>query len=106
MKLPVKIKVTTQDIKTGHRFDAASCPIAKALRRTTGEVFVFAWRNGEALIGGEKFRLPEQAEKFIDEFDHNPEHVRRNMSEFTFVISKQLPFEEADIWFFSRLRDN
>jgi hypothetical protein len=106
MKLPVKIKVTTQDIKTGHRFDAASCPIAKALRRTTGECFVFAWRNGEALIGGKKFRLPEKAEKFIDEFDHNPEHVRRNMSEFTFVISKQLPFEEADIWFFSRLRNN
>lgn len=106
MKLPVKITVTTQDIRTGDRFNAASCPIAKALRRTTGECFVFAWRNGEALIGREKFRLPEKAEKFIDEFDHNPEHVRRNMSEFTFVINKQLPFEEGDSWFFSRLRNN
>jgi hypothetical protein len=106
MKLPVKVKVTTQDIKTGDRFEAASCPIAKALRRTTGECFVLAWRNGEALIGGEKFRLPEKAEKFIDEFDHNPEHVRRNMSEFTFIISKQLPLEEADIWFFSQLGNN
>ena len=106
MKLPVKIKVTTQDIKTGNRFDPASCPIAKALRRITGERFIYAWRNGEALIGGEKFRLPEKVGKFIDEFDHNPEHVRRRMSEFTFVISKQLRFEEADIWFFSRLRNN
>jgi hypothetical protein len=104
MKLPVKVNVTTQDIKTGDRFDAASCPIAKALRRTTGERLVFAWRNGEALIGREKFRLPAKAEKFIDEFDHNPEQVRRDVSEFTFVISKQLAFEEADIWFFSRLQ--
>jgi hypothetical protein len=104
MKLPVKVKVTTQDIKTGERFEAASCPIAKALRRATGESLVFAWRNGEALIGGEKFKLPENAEKFIDEFDHHPEQVRRNVSEFAFVINKQLPFEEADMWFFSRLR--
>jgi hypothetical protein len=104
MKLPVKVNVTTQDIKTGHRFEAASCPVAKALRRATGERLVFAWRNGEALIGGKKFKLPEKAEKFIDEFDHYPEQIRCSMAEFTFVISKQIPLEEGDSWFFDRLK--
>jgi hypothetical protein len=104
MKLPLKVTVTTQDIKTGDRFAAVSCPIAKALRRASGEHFVFAWRNGEALIGTQKFKLPAKVEKFIDQFDHSPEQVRRSMSEFTFLINKQLALEEADNGFFSRLK--
>jgi hypothetical protein len=104
MKLPLKVTVTTQDIKTGHPFEAGSCPIARALRRVSGEYLVFAWRNGEALIGGQKFSLPKKAEKFIDEFDHNPEKVRRNMPEFTFLISERLSLCESDSWLFQGLK--
>jgi hypothetical protein len=104
MKLPLKVTVTTQDIKIGDPFEAGSCPIAKALRRASGEHLVFAWRNGEALIGGEKFSLPKKVAEFIDEFDQNAEKVRRKMSEFTFVINKRLPVWEADSWLFQGLK--
>lgn len=104
MRLPLKVTVTTHDIKTGNPFEARSCPIAKALRRASGEHLVFACRNGEAFIGGEKFSLPKRAEKFIDEFDHSTEKVRRNMPEFTFVIKNKLPVGEADSWLFQSLK--
>jgi tryptophanyl-tRNA synthetase len=104
MKLPLKVTVTTQDIKIGHPFEPGSCPIAKALRRASREHLVFACRNGEALIGGEKFSLPKKVEEFIDEFDHNAEKVRRKMPEFTFVINKRLPLSDADRWLFQGLK--
>lgn len=104
MKLPLRVTVTAVDIKTGHPFEARSCPIAKALRRASGEHLVFACRNGEAIIGGEKFRLPRKVQKFIDEFDHNPEQGRRNMPEFIFLINNKLPLGEADRWLFQGLK--
>jgi hypothetical protein len=104
MKLPLKVTVTTHDIKTGHPFEPRSCPIANALRRVSGEHLVFACRNGEAIIGGEKFSLPKKVENFMDEFDHNPEQVRRNMPEFIFIINNKLPLGEGDTWLFQGLK--
>jgi hypothetical protein len=104
MKLPLKVTVTTHDIKAGRPFETRSCPIAKALRRASGEDLVFAGRNGEAIIGGEKFSLPKKVENFMDEFDHNPEQVRRKMPEFTFIINNKLFLGEADSWLFSGLK--
>lgn len=67
----MKIEVTQEDIKNGHRRDAYRCPVALASKRATG----FSVRATQVDITIEhdhnhrKFRTPLEVGRFIHEYD-------------------------------------
>lgn len=67
-----KIDVTQDDINTGKRINAYSCPIALAMNRVTGKQCsvssdeAVVWNDHEQVMTG---RLPSDARRFVLDFD-------------------------------------
>lgn len=68
-----KIDVTQDDINTGKRINAYSCPIALAMNRVTGKQCSVSshewvvWNDHEQEMTG---RLPLDASRFVRDFDY------------------------------------
>lgn len=64
----MRITVTQQDIDKGEQGEAKHCPIARALKRATGEQCLVASKI--CFIGDrEDIPLPENAQSFVSDFD-------------------------------------
>jgi hypothetical protein len=77
----ITVEVTAEDIANGARKVGGNCPIARAIRRATGcsDVFVTA----DAIVAGEIYELPSEAEDFIWAFDGG-----QDVTPFTFTARR------------------
>ena len=89
--LATDIEVTAEDIKAGKRHDCSRCPVALALNRFTGRVWVVGG-DGASLIhsGIQSIRLhfPDTVARWIVMFD---DFGRVAPFKFTVKIPKELP---------------
>ena len=77
----MRITVTAEDIKTGHRWHPRKCPIALAMTRAFG-VECSVGITIYCVVGKNKTHLlPESAWMFIDAFDNE-----REVSPFEFDV--------------------
>lgn len=65
--VPVRVRVTKNDIKLGEQCVHTSCPIARALGRLTTRKASVGYE--QITIGNLRFRAPEWAKKFVEVFD-------------------------------------
>jgi hypothetical protein len=77
----VEINPTKHDIKCGKARDPLRCPLARALRRLTGNTWAVDATLATRLIDGLQVRLPKQATAFITAFD-----VGRAVSPIRFLL--------------------
>ncbi len=69
----MRIEVTQEDIDNGARNCNVGCPIARAIRRCTGEAYVSVGYDGASagpsLLESKRFRLPADVSERIVAFD-------------------------------------
>ena len=83
----MRVEITAEDILSSNQNSASDCPIARAVRRMTGEYVVVvlngdvsgvafgnAWRNRDIMPSDLTGPLTDEALKFITSFDRG-EHV-------------------------------
>lgn len=63
------IHVTQQDIDSGRQCDGNACPVALAIKRTIGPLFVGALVIKTSECGQDVVRTPMKVRQFISEFD-------------------------------------
>ena len=91
----MKVTVTSEDIAIGQRDSIVSCPIARALKRTLAKLVtdqgmspmlidVRVWSTFWYVPGGQRASLPEAAQQFIADFDHN-----KPVTPFSFTIPEK-----------------
>ena len=61
----MRIEVTADDIAKGMKSNCYQCPIALAIRRVTGDVFVGRW----IVVNGKRFDKIKSVSEFIANFD-------------------------------------
>ena len=75
-----KIEVTEEDIRRGKPQSCCSCPVFRAIARTTGKAVEVLCKS--IALGKEvEAALPEKARKFIEAFDDG-----RPVKPFTFTL--------------------
>jgi hypothetical protein len=63
------INVTQEDIDKGCQRNSSNCPVARAIKRQTGQdVLVGAYQFG--LMSGEKLWMPQGVQNFVYAFDN------------------------------------
>lgn len=80
------ITVTQRDINKGCAQDYVGCPIARAVKRTTGRL-VEICNSADVVYGDERvtYRLPKRALNFIHDFD-----TYGTVKPFTFKLGRQV----------------
>lgn len=88
------ITVTANDIERGQSGSSTRCPIARAVRRTTGRrnlgVYVnisFYDKHGQPTS---EYALPARAASFMSRFDSFNDNVAKLLDPFTFRMGKRL----------------
>lgn len=82
------IEVTSNDIRLGHRDKAATCPVARAIKRAINRTVLITHKNcfyGSKYVG---CSLPETACEFIQEFDSV-----KTVAPITFKLDLEAPCE-------------
>lgn len=87
------IEVTKDDIDRGLPNDACLCPLALALKRTTGNTWQVGYSEAVCAIQPSvKFDLPPEAIEFVDRFDNGPIDADDTLRPFKF----EARFTDAD----------
>jgi hypothetical protein len=80
----IKITVTKDDIKSGHRGSVYCCPIAISVRRQAFSSKNVSVSAGDCSIAGTYWELSRSAQRFISAFDNG-----RPVKPFSFIMTQE-----------------
>lgn len=78
----LRVTVEDSDIAQGEKRDNSQCPLARAIRRTTGASFTSVGRSTCGWDENEPSVLPAEASSWVDDFDNN-----RPVYPFSFLLN-------------------
>ncbi len=87
----MQIRVTKNDIKNGERSHASACPVARAIRRVSGQREIGV-DGANISVGTQDFVAPSVVSTFIQRFDLDG---RRGLKPFTFELPGLTPKKRA-----------